>query len=121
MFLGFTGYYRRFVKDYSKISKPLNDLTAGYIPGKKTNQGNASKGQRSFSNADLKKPFNDKWTPSCEEAFKNLIAQLTTAPVLGFADPKKPYVLHTDASSHGLGAALYQEQDGQMRVIAYAS
>lgn len=46
---------------------------------------------------------------------------MTTAPVLGFADSKKPYILHTDASSHGLGAALYQEQDGQMKVITYAS
>lgn len=41
-----------------------------------------------------------------------LIHKLTTAPVLGFADAKKPYILHTDASLHGLGAALYQEQGG---------
>lgn len=46
---------------------------------------------------------------------------LTTAPVLGFANPKLTYFLHTDASTKGLGAALYQEQEGQMRVIAYAS
>lgn len=44
-----------------------------------------------------------------------------TAPVLGFADPKLPYTLHTDASTTGLGAALYQEQDGKMRVIDYAN
>lgn len=50
-----------------------------------------------------------------------LIHKLTTAPVLGFADAKKPYILHTDASLHGLGAALYQEQDGQLRVMAFAS
>lgn len=120
-FLGFTGYYRRFVRDYSKIAKPLNDLTAGYVPAKKKKHDNTSKSQRSFSNADLRKPFDQKWTPSCEEAFKTLIERLTTAPVLGFADSKKPYILHTDASSHGLGATLYQEQDGQMKVIAYAS
>lgn len=40
---------------------------------------------------------------------------------MGFANPKLPYILHTDASISGLGAALYQEQDGEQRVIAYAS
>lgn len=57
----------------------------------------------------------------CHFAFETLIAKLTTAPVLGFANPKQPYILHTDASTTGLGAALYQEQEGQLRVIAYAS
>lgn len=49
------------------------------------------------------------------------IEKLTSAPVLGFADPKLAYMLHTDASTSGLGAALYQEQEGEMRVIDYAS
>lgn len=40
---------------------------------------------------------------------------------MGFANPKLPYILHTDASTTGLGAALYQEQEGQLRVIAYTS
>lgn len=57
----------------------------------------------------------------CQRAFDEIINKLTTAPVLGFANPKLPYVLHTDASTTGLGAALYQEQDGQMRAIAFAS
>lgn len=50
-----------------------------------------------------------------------LIHKFTTTPILGFANAKKPYILHTDASMHGLGAALYQEQEGKLRVIAYAS
>lgn len=41
--------------------------------------------------------------------------------VLGFSDPKLLYVLHRDASTTGLGAELYQEQEGKMRVIAFAS
>lgn len=114
-FLGFTGYYRRFIKDFSKIAKPLNELTAGYIPAKKKNK------IKSFSNADLKSPFADRWTPKCELAFRTLIEKLTTAPILGFANSSLPYILHTDASLHGLGAALYQQQDGQTKVIAYAS
>lgn len=39
---------------------------------------------------------------------------------MGFADPQLPSILHTDASTIGLGAALYQLQDGQLRVIAFA-
>ncbi len=41
--------------------------------------------------------------------------------MLGFANPTLPYTLHTDASTTGLGAALYQEQDGESKVIAFAS
>lgn len=115
-FLGFSGYYRRFIKDYSKIARPLNDLTAGYIPPKRR-----CPNTKPFTNTDFKRPFNDKWTTTCEDAFRTLIQKLTTAPILGFADPKKLYVVHTDASLHGLGAALYQEQEGGLRVIAYAS
>lgn len=114
--LGFTGYYRRFVKGYAKIAKPLNALTAGYLPPQKK-----SPRSNCFSNSDLKRPFNERWTSDCEDAFKALIEKLTTALVLGFANPSKPYVLQTDASLHGLGTALYQEQDAEMRVIAYAS
>ncbi|XP_035862265.1 uncharacterized protein LOC118496109 [Sander lucioperca] len=118
-FLGFAGYYRRFIKDYSKIARPLNDLTAGYLPPKRKSDSHSSSTR--LSGVDFRRPFNEKWTLACEDAFKTLIQKLTTAPILGFADPKKPYVVHTDASTHGLGAALYQEQEGKLRVIAYAS
>lgn len=114
-FLGFTGYYRRFVKDYSKIARPLNALTAGYCPPRK------KKGSKTFTNADFRKPFGSRWTTECDVSFQTLIEKLTTAPVLGFANPRSPYILHTDASLHGLGAALYQEQEGHLRVIAFAS
>ena len=43
------------------------------------------------------------------------------APILAYADFKTPFILYTDASSDGLGAVLYQYQDNQRRVIAYAS
>lgn len=115
-FLGFAGYYRRFIKGYSAIAKPLNDLTRGYAPTSR-----AQKGSRSVGIQDPKKPFGERWSSSCQLAFETLIEKLTSSPVLGFADPKLPYVLHTDASTTGLGAALYQEQEGQLRVIAYAS
>ena len=46
---------------------------------------------------------------------------LITAPVLGYADCTKPFILETDASHDGLSAILSQEQDGKQCVIAYAS
>lgn len=116
-FLGFAGYYRRFIRDFAKIARPLNDLTIGYFPPRKA----AKQHFRHTSAVDLRRPFAEKWTSECDEAFNTLIQKLTTAPVLGFADATKPYILHTDASLLGLGGALYQEQDGQLRVIAFAS
>ncbi len=116
-FLGFSGYYRRFIKDYSRVVKPLTDLTVGYPPTRKG--AKQSEGKGPYHNP--KEPFGGRWTPLCEVAFRSVIDKLTTAPVLGFANPKLSYFLHTDASTRGLGAALYQEQEGQMRVIAFAS
>lgn len=116
-FLGFSGYYRRFVQDYSKIVKPLTNLTAGYPPARKS----AQKTKTDVKYFHPKEPFGDRWTTACQNAFEGIIERLTSSPVLGFANPELPYVLHTDASTTGLGAALYQQQDGQKRVIAYAS
>lgn len=116
-FLGFCGYYRKFIKDYSSIMKPLNDLTSGYPPLRKHPKSKERSGQYYHP----KEPFLSRWTPACQEAFEMIIGKLTTSPVLAFANPALPYILHTDASSTGLGAALYQEQEGQLHVIAYAS
>nr|XP_055049769.1 uncharacterized protein LOC129435994 [Misgurnus anguillicaudatus] len=77
--------------------------------------------KKSAQYRDHKEQFGDRWDHSCQQAFDLIIEKLTTSPVLGFADPKLPYILHTDASTTGLGAALYQRQEGQMRVIAFAS
>ena len=95
-FLGLAGWYRNFVKDYSKISKPLNRLT------RKSN------------------PFD--WTQECEDAFQELKKRLASPPVLARPDFNKDFILHTDASTIGLGAILAQKDDkGKERVIYYAS
>lgn len=118
-FLGFAGYYRRFIQGYSTIVKPLNELTSGYPPLRKLNKRQKINPGSEYRNP--KESFGQRWTSQCQEAFDNIIRKLTSAPVQGFADPQLLYVLHTDASTVGLGAALYQVQDGQSRVIAFAS
>ena len=107
-FLGFVGYYRRFIRNFSQISRPLTDLMP--IPtGKKTKSNSKKK----------KKEWN--WGESQEKAFATLKQLLTSAPILGYANSKLPYELHVDASGNGLGAVLYQEQDHTKRVISYTS
>ncbi|KAL1269573.1 hypothetical protein QQF64_031862 [Cirrhinus molitorella] len=118
-FLSFSGYYRRFVQDFLKIVKPLNGLTAGYPPLQKGSRKIKTDERKQYFN--LKEQFGERWTQDCQHAFDTVLAKLTSAPVLGFADPKLLYVLHTDASTTGLDAALYQEKDGQMRIIAFTS
>ncbi len=108
-FLGFAGYYRRFVKDFSKLAKPLHALTGGGATKKK-------KGKR-----PPPKPPEWSWTEDCQKAFETLKEKLSEPPILAYADFSQEFLVHTDASGAGLGAALYQVQDGKERVIAYAS
>lgn len=86
--------------------RPLTELTKGYAPTQKSKK---------------KSPFGDRWDDSCSKAFQQIIHCLTHAPVLAFADPTKPYELHVDASFKGLGAVLYQLQEGDLRPVAFAS
>lgn len=115
-FLGFCGFYRRFVKNYSAIVRPLTELTKGYPSargdGKRTTEG------KYFKESE---PFGERWNEDCTEAFKTIIYCLTHAPVLAFADPTRAYVLHVDASLNGLGAVLNQEYPEGLRPVAYAS
>jgi hypothetical protein len=62
-----------------------------------------------------------QWNQEQQNAFELLIEKLCSPPVLAFPDYNLPFILHTDASLKGLGAVLYQEQDGKERVIAYSS
>ena len=94
-FVGLASYYRRFVKDFADIARPLHKLTE---------QG---------------KRF--QWSEACQCAFDQLKTRLITAPVLAYPDPCKPFILDTDASDVGIGAVISQEEGGMERVIAYAS
>ncbi len=116
-FLGFCGFYRRFISNYSAIVRPLTELTKGYAPVKEKRKG-TSEGKNYFKETE---PFGERWDQECTNAFTNIIYCLTHAPVLAFADPEKPYVLHVDASSKGLGAVLNQQYPEGLRPVAFAS
>ncbi|MCG8048682.1 MAG: RNase H-like domain-containing protein, partial [Candidatus Thiodiazotropha endolucinida] len=110
-FLGFTGYYRRFIKDYARLAKPLNDLLVGHP----TNPGSDKKKKKKRD----KVPW--QWGALQQSAFDTLKEKLSSPPVLAYADFKRPFIVHTDASTEGLGAVLYQVHNGLEHVIAYAS
>ncbi|XP_054862316.1 uncharacterized protein LOC129347852 [Amphiprion ocellaris] len=117
-FLGFCGYYRRFIKNYSIIVRPLTELCKGYPPTQKKKKSSPSPEKTYYK---IHEPFGDRWDQSCSEAFRKIIQCLTNAPVLAFADPAKPYILHVDASFHGLGAVLNQEYPEGLKPVAFAS
>jgi hypothetical protein len=82
-FLGFTGFYRYFVPNYSKIARPLIELTKKAIP------------------------FH--WEEDQMKAFETLKTRMCTRPVLRQPDYSKPFFLSTDTSAYGVGAVLSQE------------
>jgi hypothetical protein len=90
-FLGLTGYYRRFIEEFSKIVKPLTTL--------------------------LEKDREFKRTGVCQASFEELKKRLTTTPVLVMPDLQKSFDIYCDASRQGLGCVLMQKG----HVIAYAS
>ena len=101
-FLGTTGYFRRFIKGYAKIAKPLNDILSG-------------------TNSKLKGCL-IRLPPSAIVVFQELKMKCMTAPVLAFADFKKEFQLETDASGDRLGTILSQKQEDRLyHPIAYAS
>ena len=94
-FLGFTGYYRRFVPDYSTVAQALVHL--------------------------LGKDCTFQWKVACQDEFEALRALLITAPVLAFPKEDLPYIVDTDASDYGIGGVLSQNIEGTEHVIAYYS
>jgi hypothetical protein len=98
-FLGFVGFYRKYIRNFGKIAHPLTELT--------------------------KNDVDYVWGTEQENAFQKLKLRLTTAPILAHPDSTEEYIVQTDASGYGVGVVLGQTQwmEGKRRdvVIAYGS
>ena len=99
-FLGFTGYYRRFIKDYAKIARLLTDLLKG---------SNPRKGHKKWKAQNVEVPW--CWQEEQQDAIKELVTQMISPPVLCYPDFTKPFIVRVDASKQGLGAILCQKQE----------
>ncbi|KAL0193439.1 hypothetical protein M9458_011735 [Cirrhinus mrigala] len=84
-FLGFSNFYRRFIRNFSTVAAPLSSMVK---------QGNTRL----------------TWTPSAAQAYDELRQRFTTAPILHHPDPNLPFLVEVDASSTGVGAVLSQRQ-----------
>ena len=95
-FLGFVNFYQRFIEGFSKIGKPLTDLT--------------------------KKDQRYEWTAACEQAFDTLKSWFCKAPILVHFLCGRPTVIEIDASDYALGAVMSQEcEDGRLHRMAFHS
>ncbi|XP_024171927.1 uncharacterized protein LOC112177922, partial [Rosa chinensis] len=94
-FLGHAGFYRRFIRDFSKISRPLCQL--------------------------LQKDVPFHFDKECQEAFDKLKELLTSAPIMLPPDWSLPFELMCDASDYAVGAVLGQRKDKRPYAIYYAS
>ncbi|KAH0604570.1 uncharacterized protein H6S33_006947 [Morchella sextelata] len=96
VFLGFANFYRRFIRDYSKVVSPMMNL--------------------------LKKDAQFVWTPAADHAFNQLKETFTTAPILKHFDPERACILETDASDFVAAAVLSQKDDqGILHPVAFYS
>ncbi|RVW89446.1 Retrovirus-related Pol polyprotein from transposon 17.6 [Vitis vinifera] len=94
-FLGHAGFYRRFIQDFSKLSRPLCELLA--------------------------KDAKFVWDERCQKSFDQLKQFLTTAPIVRAPNWQLPFEVMCDASDFAIGAVLGQREDGKPYVIYYAS
>jgi hypothetical protein len=94
-FLGHAGFYRKFIKDFSKITKPLTNLLQ----------------------KDVQFNYNDK----CLAAFRTLKRSLITTPIIQPPDWSQPFEIMCDASDYAIGAVLGQRKEGKVHAIYYAS
>ena len=119
-FFGLASYYQRFIPKFAKIAQCLNELV-GPTSNKHKKVRGQTKGKLAAS-PEVSMPKEFKWMPEHQQGFDTLKEALITAPVLGYPDFSREFILETDASLQGLGAVLSQQDEtGKLHVIAYAS
>ena len=117
---GFLNYYQGYVKDLSRIAKPIYDLTK--TPSRSPQEVQRDKPTKDRShNGQLPTKHPVDWTDIHQSALGTLIDSIISAPIMAYPDFQKPFVLYTDALKDGLGVVLYQYQDDILRVVAYRS
>lgn len=99
--MGLIGYFRKSIPNFSQIAKPIYGLLKDHPARKDKTQV--------------------QWGAEHHNALEVLIHHLTSAPIMAYPDYNHPFILHTDASKQGLGCALYQCQEGTLRVIGFGS
>jgi Reverse transcriptase (RNA-dependent DNA polymerase)/RNase H-like domain found in reverse transcriptase/Integrase zinc binding domain len=110
-FLGLANYFRRYIRDYAKLARPLNALLKGFSAADKRGQL-LQRGKLSPAAAEaIRAEFRTVWTPKCSHAFHKLKEALLTAPVLALPDFDKEFTLVCDAceTAPAIGAVLLQE------------
>lgn len=118
----FLSYYRPFIHNFSHVAHLLYNLLTVPNPEKHTLDPPAERHKKiKKKKGHLPLRILIEWTSSHQEVLNQLTDALTRLPVLGYPDFIQPFVVHCDASQVGLGAVLYQRQQGKMRVIVYGS
>ena len=108
--LGFLGYYRTYVKDFSIKLKPVYDLLQ--VKSDK-------RGVKKHVDSRVK----IKWTEKHQKVIEDMVVYLKSPAVISYPDFSIPFIIHCDASQSGLGAVLYQKQgkEGKPKVVSFAS
>ena len=94
-FLGFANFYQRFIEGYSKLTRPLTNLT--------------KMSEKFF------------WSDECGRAFEELKQRFTSAPIMRHYDPKLPCIIECDAADFAIGAVRLPEFEGPLHPVAFHS